>query len=65
MGPARAARRRSLAPRHTAVAASSSRPVRPHSFLELPDAGHLGVIFEQRTADAILEWGDAHARKVA
>ena len=47
------------------VPAGSSRPERPHSFLELPDARHLGVIFEQRTADAILEWGDAHARKVA
>ena len=47
------------------VPAGASRPDRPHSFLELPDAGHLGVIFEQRTADAILEWAEAHARKAA
>jgi len=47
------------------VPAASSRPERPHSFLELPDAGHLGVIFEQRTADAILEWAESHARKAA
>ena len=47
------------------VAAGASRPDRPHSFLELPDAGHLGVIFEQRTADAILAWAEAHARKAA
>jgi len=47
------------------VAARSSRPGRPHSFLELPDAGHLGVIFDQRTADAVLEWAEAHAHKAA
>jgi len=42
------------------VSQSSSRPDRPHSFLEVPDVGHLSVIFEQSTADAILEWADAH-----
>ena len=47
------------------VPAGSSRPKRPHSFLELPGAGHFGVIFEQRTADAILEWAEAHTRTPA
>ena len=47
------------------VGAASSRPGRPHAFLELPGAGHLGVIFEQRTADAILAWADAHATRAA
>ena len=42
------------------VARSSSRPDREHSFLEVPGTGHLSVIFEQATADAILEWADAH-----
>ena len=28
--------------------------------LEVPHVGHLRLIFEQRTADAILEWADQH-----
>ena len=42
------------------VPRSSSRPDRTHSFLEVPGIGHLSVIFEQATADAILEWADSH-----
>lgn len=47
------------------VSKDSARPNRSHDFLEVPDVGHLGVIFEQRTADAILAWADAHARETA
>jgi hypothetical protein len=47
------------------VSKDSARPNRPHDFLEVPDVGHLGVIFEQRTADAILAWADAHASERA
>ena len=39
------------------VSKSTTRPSRPHTFLEIPNAGHLGVIFEQRTADAIFGVG--------
>jgi len=46
------------------VSKSATRPNRPHAFLEIPNVGHLGVIFEQRTADAILQWADAHAKGV-
>jgi pimeloyl-ACP methyl ester carboxylesterase len=42
------------------VSGASSRPDRAHSFLEVPGVGHLSVIFEQSTADAILQWADAH-----
>ena len=45
------------------VPRSSSRPDRAHSFLEVPGVGHLGVIFEQATADAILEWADSHTKE--
>ena len=47
------------------VSKKSTRPNRPHSYLEIPDVGHLGVIFEQRTADAILQWADARAQEGA
>jgi pimeloyl-ACP methyl ester carboxylesterase len=46
------------------VSKSATRPNRPHTFLEIPNDGHLGVIFDQRTADAILEWADAHAKEL-
>ncbi len=46
------------------VSKSATRPNRPHTILEVPNVGHLGVIFEQRTADAILQWADAHANGV-
>ena len=45
------------------VSKTATRPKRPHMFLEIPNVGHLGVIFDQRTADGILEWADAHARE--
>jgi PGAP1-like protein len=41
------------------VPKSASRPNRPHTVLEVPNVGHLGVIFDQGTADAILEWASA------
>jgi len=47
------------------VAKGAARPNRPHAFLELPNVGHLSVIFDQRTADAILKWSDAHAKENA
>ena len=47
------------------VSKSATRPKRPHTFLQIPNDGHLGVIFDQRTADTILEWADAHARENA
>ena len=43
------------------VPRSASRPDRTHSFREVPGVGHLSVIFEQATADAILDWADSHA----
>ncbi len=46
------------------VSKSSTRPSRPHTFLEIPNVGHLGVIFDQRTADAILQWADVHAKEL-
>jgi pimeloyl-ACP methyl ester carboxylesterase len=45
------------------VPKSASRPNRPHTFLEVPNVGHLGVIFDQSAADAILKWADAHTRQ--
>jgi PGAP1-like protein len=42
------------------VSRSSTRPKRPHTFIEIPGTGHLGVIFQQQTADTILQWADAH-----
>jgi hypothetical protein len=47
------------------VSKDSARPNRPHDFIEVPDVGYLGVIFEQQTADAILAWADAHASERA
>jgi pimeloyl-ACP methyl ester carboxylesterase len=46
------------------VSKSATRPNRQHTFLEIPNVGHLGVIFDQRTADAILQWADAHAKEL-
>jgi hypothetical protein len=31
----------------------------------VPNVGHLGVIFNQGAADAILEWAEAHAKETA
>jgi len=45
------------------VSRSASRPDRPHELLQVPGTGHLSVIFEQATADAILDWADAHAEE--
>ena len=45
------------------VPKSASRPNRPHAFAEVPNVGHLGVIFDQSAADAILEWADAHTKQ--
>ncbi len=47
------------------VSKSATRPNRSHTFLEIPNVGHLGVIFDQRTADAILQWADAHTTELA
>ena len=47
------------------VPRSATRPNRPHEFVVIPGVGHLGVIFDQRTADAILEWAGAHQRLAA
>lgn len=47
------------------VSKDSARPNRSHDFFEVPDVGHLGVIFDQRTADVSLAWADAHARETA
>jgi len=47
------------------VSKRATRPNRPHTFLEIPNVGHLGVIFEQRTADVILQWADTHAKELA
>src|SRR5450631_2200640 len=47
------------------VSKSATRPRRPHTFLGIPNVGHLGVIFDQRTADAILQWADTHAKELA
>jgi pimeloyl-ACP methyl ester carboxylesterase len=46
------------------VSKSATRPNRSHTYLEIPNVGHLGVIFDQRTADAILQWADAHAKEL-
>jgi pimeloyl-ACP methyl ester carboxylesterase len=45
------------------VSRSASRPDRPHELLQVPGTGHLSVIFEQATADAILDWADAHTEE--
>jgi pimeloyl-ACP methyl ester carboxylesterase len=41
------------------VPKSATRPNRPHTLLVVPNVGHLRVIFDQSTADTILEWADA------
>jgi pimeloyl-ACP methyl ester carboxylesterase len=47
------------------VPKSATRPNRPHAYLEVPNVGHLRVIFDQSTADTILEWADALTEEVA
>jgi pimeloyl-ACP methyl ester carboxylesterase len=46
------------------VPKSGSRPNRPHTFLEVPNVGHLRVIFDQSTAETIMEWADALAEEI-
>jgi pimeloyl-ACP methyl ester carboxylesterase len=41
------------------VPKSATRPNRPHTLLEVPNVGHLRVIFDQSTADTIIEWANA------
>ncbi|MGO9342623.1 MAG: alpha/beta fold hydrolase [Acidimicrobiales bacterium] len=41
------------------VQESATRPNRPHALLEVPNVGHLRVIFDQSTARVIMEWADA------
>ena len=41
------------------VRKSATRPNRPHTLLEVPNVGHLGVIFDQSTADTIVDWANA------
>ena len=47
------------------VPKSATRPNRPHALLEVPNVGHLGVIFDQSAADAILEWADGLTEETA
>ena len=47
------------------VPKASSRPNRPHTLLEAPNVGHLGVIFDQGTADVILDWAEIRTRETA
>jgi len=47
------------------VAKGASRPNRPHAVLEVPNVGHLGVIFDQGAADAILEWAETFTKESA
>jgi pimeloyl-ACP methyl ester carboxylesterase len=47
------------AARDRLVPKSATRPIRPHTFVEVPNVGHLRVIFDQITADTILKWADA------
>ena len=51
------------ASRDRLVPKRATRPSRPHELVEIPGVGHLGVIFDQRTADAIVEWAEAHQRR--
>ncbi|MGD0393022.1 MAG: alpha/beta fold hydrolase [Acidimicrobiales bacterium] len=53
------------AARDRLVSKRATRPTRPHTVLEVPNVGHLGVIFNQGAADAILEWAEAHAKETA
>ena len=43
----------------------ATRPNRPHTLLEVPNVGHLRVIFDQSTSDAIVAWADALAGELA
>ena len=43
----------------------ATRPNRPHTVLEVPNIGHLRVIFDQSTAGTIMEWADALIREIA
>ena len=43
----------------------ATRPNRPHTVLEVPNIGHLRVIFDQSTAETIMEWADALIREIA
>jgi len=54
-----------IAARDRLVPKTASRPNRPHTVLEVPNVGHLGVIFDQGAADAILEWAEAHIKETA
>lgn len=47
------------------VPKSATRPNRPHALREVPNVGHLGVIFDQSTADTILKWADALTDEIA
>ncbi len=53
------------ATRDRLVPKSVSRPNRPHTLLEAPNVGHLGVIFDQGTAHVILEWAEARTKATA
>jgi pimeloyl-ACP methyl ester carboxylesterase len=47
------------------VPKSASRPNRAHTVLEVSRVGHLGVIFDQGAADAILEWATDLIEEIA
>ena len=47
------------------VPKSATRPNRPHTLREVPNVGHLGVIFDQSTADTIMKWADALTDEIA
>jgi pimeloyl-ACP methyl ester carboxylesterase len=47
------------------VPKSAARPNRPHTFLGVPNVGHLRVIFDQSTAETIMEWADALTEEIA
>jgi len=53
------------AARDRLVSKSATRPNRPHTLLEAPNVGHLGVIFDLDTADAILEWAEERIKATA
>jgi len=54
-----------IAARDRLVPKTASRPNRPHTVLEVPNVGHLGVIFDEGAADAILEWAEARIKETA
>jgi pimeloyl-ACP methyl ester carboxylesterase len=53
------------AARDRLVPKQATRPNRPHTVLEVPNVGHLGVIFDQSAADDMLEWAQAQVRETA